>query len=202
MLKKVEDKFIPEFFKFKEKEKSVSPTFLFWDQLLDAIQILLTFIRAERESKWIEHVCSSASMIPYFFVCNRTNNVRYAPLYVLQMLNDLPREAEEEFLLGRHSIKFTPHAFQGLWSDMGVEMSVIKDTKREQSIDGFIHRGDAVLRWILSRSISGVYTKNMKSRCGLENDDDSNFLHEQHQPSCKQQDEKDILLIFNHKKII
>lgn len=83
---------------------------------------------------------------------------------------------------------------------MGVEMSAIKDTKSQQGIDGFTHRGDAVLRWILSRSISGEYAKNMKSRCGLETDDESNFFHEQHRPSNMQQDEKDVLLIFNHIK--
>lgn len=165
----MEEVFIPEFLKFKEKGESMLPTFAYWDQLLDTIGIMLTFISAERESNWLEH--SSASMLPHFFVCNRTNYARYATLYVLQMWNHLPEEAEKEFLSGNHTIKFTHHAFRGLWADMGVEMSVIKDTISEQGIDGFTLRGDAVHRWISSRSISGEYARSMKSQCGFENHD-------------------------------
>lgn len=137
-------------------------------------------------------------MIPYFFICNRKNYSRYAPLYFLQMNNDLTPEVQSE--LSKHfSIKFTSRAFRGLWSDMGVEMSVIKDNKSEGGIIGFTRRADAVIRWSLSRNIVGNYARSIKERCNQTNSDDElNFVHESEQPSQLQQDERDILKILNH----
>ena len=62
------------------------------------------------------------------------------------MLNDLPVEVKNDFSAGHFNIKFSPYAFRGLWSDMGVEISVIKDTKSESGILGFTRRGSAVIR--------------------------------------------------------
>lgn len=39
-----------------------------------------------------------------------------------------------ELRAGNGTVKFTSNAFRGLWSDMGVEMSVIKDNKSRSDV--------------------------------------------------------------------
>lgn len=138
-------------------------------------------------------------MLPYFFVCNHTNYARYAPLYFLQLLNDLPDSVKEEFKAGHFTVKLSPHAFCGLWSDMGVEMSVIKDTEGSSGIIGFTCKGDAVPRWSLSRNILAEYAKSMAQQFSSEDSEKSSkFLHEQQQPSKLPQDVKNVLLLFEY----
>lgn len=55
-------------------------------------QILLHCIRDERESNWDEHLAATVKMVPYFCICNSTNYSRYTLIYLLQMMNDLPKD--------------------------------------------------------------------------------------------------------------
>jgi hypothetical protein len=60
-----------------------SPAFKYWDMFLVAVQIILSNVRAERESDWSAHLMSSSTMLPYFFIINRTNYSRWMPVYIL-----------------------------------------------------------------------------------------------------------------------
>jgi hypothetical protein len=71
---------------------------------LVAVQIMLSNVRAERESEWSAHLMSSSKMLPYFFVTNRTNYFRWMPVYILDML-ELPAEIKSAFEKGGFSIR-------------------------------------------------------------------------------------------------
>jgi hypothetical protein len=43
-------------------------------------------------------------MLPYFFVTNKTNYVRWTPVYLLDMLN-LPDEVRSAFESGKFAVK-------------------------------------------------------------------------------------------------
>ena len=82
---------LPKLHEFQRGGYVKSPTFQFWDQLLEALQILLQNVRAEREGNWGLHLQTQRAMVPYFFAADRQHYARWTPVYILDMLN-LPRE--------------------------------------------------------------------------------------------------------------
>lgn len=68
-------------------------------------------------------------------------------LYVLlDMIFRLRDEGRIEFLAENLSIKYIPCPFRALWIDMSVEGTVMKDTKSNSRIIGFIRMNSTVLR--------------------------------------------------------
>ena len=52
---------------FEDFDKEIqNPTFVYWRQYMSLVQILLRFIRAEREGNWDLHLSSFAAMLPWF----------------------------------------------------------------------------------------------------------------------------------------
>ena len=48
--------------------------------------VLLKFIRATREINWDLQLATFRSMLPWFFICDRTNYARYRTAYWLEMI--------------------------------------------------------------------------------------------------------------------
>lgn len=55
---------------------SDSPTYAYWNSYLKAVSLLLTFLRATRESDWDMHLHSLRLMLPYFHAYDRHNYAR------------------------------------------------------------------------------------------------------------------------------
>ena len=73
---------------------------------------------------------TAASMLPYFFVTKRTNYFRWIPVYLLEMAQ-IPLDIQTAFEDGEFCFTEIPGSFNGIWSDMATEKTVIKNTKRE-----------------------------------------------------------------------
>ncbi len=82
-------------------------------------------------------------MMPYFFASNRTNYSRWLPVYILEMLH-LPESLKEILQSGQFTVRQTPGRFNGIWSDMGTEKTVIKDSKGLGGIVGITHQKSAL----------------------------------------------------------
>ena len=95
----------------------VSPTFKYWDMFLQAVEILLQNIRAERDGLWSLHLKTVYEMLPYFFVTNKNNYSRWTPAYTFDML-ELPSEIQDNFEVGSFSIRQKSGCFNGVCSDM------------------------------------------------------------------------------------
>jgi hypothetical protein len=67
-------------------------------------------------------------MLPYFFITSHTNYYRWRPVYILDMI-ELPAEIKSAFEKDEFSIRQTSGSFNGIWSDMGTEETIIKDSK-------------------------------------------------------------------------
>jgi hypothetical protein len=52
------------------------------------------------------------------------------PVYILDML-ELPAVIKSAFEKGEFSIRQTSGSFNGIWSDMGTEKTIIKDSKAQ-----------------------------------------------------------------------
>ena len=71
------------FDQFKRAPKS--QLFQFWDSYINIVQVLLRFIRAERQGSWMLHLMSTAEMVPHFFSMDRQNYSRWLPVYLADM---------------------------------------------------------------------------------------------------------------------
>jgi hypothetical protein len=71
---------------FIERKSDENPSFAFWSNYIEMVQLLLLYIRATRTSDWSLHLSSLRSMIPWFFVTDRINYSRYGPCYWLEMV--------------------------------------------------------------------------------------------------------------------
>jgi hypothetical protein len=68
------------------------------------------------------------------------------------MLN-LPSDIREAFELGQFAIHQEPSAFKGIWNDMAVEKTVIKDSKGTGGIVG------------ITRQSGSIYSRNRYQMC-------------------------------------
>ena len=75
----------------------------------------------------MKDLVTQISMMPYHFSADHVNYVRLAPVYVLQMMH-LPSDIIKAFNEG-HTCRRSPGAFKLVWSDMGTESTVMRDTK-------------------------------------------------------------------------
>lgn len=133
-------------------------------------------------------------------MCNRHNYSRWATLYAVDMCKSLPKSIEDEFNDGQFPVRFTSGKFNGVWSDLAVEMSVIKDTKAKTTgIIGFALKESAVLRWTVTRHILGGYASEMRRRSGILSP--ISEIHKQQGRSMVVRDEADVSKIMSHLHI-
>ena len=64
-------------------QSAASPMFSYWCTYIQAVQMLLMFVRATRESDWKAHVETFRLMLPFFFSLDRQN---YARLVLAKIL--------------------------------------------------------------------------------------------------------------------
>ena len=116
---------------------------------------------------------SSSKMLPYFFITNRTNYSRWMPVYILDML-ELPAEIKPVFEKGEFSIRQISGSFNGIWSDMGTEKTIIKDSKGSGGIVGITNQKSALTRHFLAS-----FSSAMNDRAGITST--SNTSHEKNE---------------------
>ena len=80
------------------------PAFMFRDMFLDATELFLLHVTADREGNWQLHLHSCSSMLPYYAFGNKVNYIRWTPIYILDMLQ-LPKSAKDAFEKGDFSVK-------------------------------------------------------------------------------------------------
>ena len=169
----IKDTTLPLFDEFIKWGCEMSPTFKYWQMFLDCAQVMLSNIRAEREGNWVEHLETTVSMVPLFFSVNRVNYARWTPVYILDMLN-LPDNVRIAFEGGEFTVRKTASSFNGIWSDMGVETTIIKDAKGQGGIVGITRKKPALVRWSVTRHIISQYASVMKDRTKPTNTEQEN----------------------------
>ncbi|CAC5365289.1 unnamed protein product [Mytilus coruscus] len=103
-----------------------------------------------------------ASIIPYMFIANRVSST-WLPVYILDMLN-LTSDIQLAFPSGQFAIRQKPVKFNGVWSDMATEKTVIKDSKGRVGIAGIARQKSAFIRWSLIRHVLAEFSVEMRSR--------------------------------------
>ena len=85
-------------------------------------------------------------MLPYFLVADKTNYARYTPVYLLDML-ELPGEVAQSFESGQFIFKAKCGSFNGIWTAVAVEKTVICDSKSNSGIVGLTRKAPALLNY-------------------------------------------------------
>ena len=103
---------------FIDSQKNVN--FRFWWRYLQMVQILLLFVRAQREENWELHLSSFTAMRPFFMRYDHLHYSRWETIYVNEM-HQLPSELLEEFLSGSFVVRRSTRKFNQVDPDQSQE---------------------------------------------------------------------------------
>ncbi|KAG1682023.1 Sprouty-related, EVH1 domain-containing protein 1 [Nymphon striatum] len=122
------------FLKSFDQELKSSATFVFWRQYMDIVQILLQFIRAEREGLWQLHLSSFARMLPWMAMYDHINYLRWGTVYLSDMyqLATTAPVVFDEFEKGNFVVKESDGKFNQVSADLALEhvTRLAEDTRR------------------------------------------------------------------------
>ena len=112
--------------------------------------IILLYIRAEKEGEWVLHLEATKKMLPYFFAAGHHNYARYAT---------------KKFQKGLHVARLSDGYFNGLWSDMLIETTLIRFGSSPQAQGGLVGitlQPNSVIRWAYSFHKLSMMIKDFK----------------------------------------
>lgn len=154
-----------KFTEFRKKLEERSHLAKFWLNYMNAVDLLLTFIRAERLRDWKLHLECVKEMAKYFHGYDRPNYSRWLSVYIADMTNlqnDAP-EVHKEFLDGNFSVQHSCRAFSSVWTDMALEQSVNRDVKIAGGLTGITRKEAARDRWFLTLHINSIIANLLTS---------------------------------------
>ena len=127
-----------------------SRTACLWiDCLIKPVMILLTFIRAERESDWPLHMQAVDEMIVLFFAAGHPNYARHG-LYYKRCMEAMPEQVLCHFLRGEHTFHHTAGLFNGIWTDMAIETTYMRYGHGGSGIIGITLKPETLKTWAYS----------------------------------------------------
>jgi len=153
--------------KFKDTGREQSATFRYWISFLDAGDTLLKLLRADREADFEMHLTAVLEVIPYFFLAGRSNYARYTPVYVAEMRHlevSAPRMFQH-MSEGGFFLKRSERTFNCIPTDQALEQSINREAKSQGGVIGYTLRKGALVRWLLTRHITGEYAERFKEMC-------------------------------------
>lgn len=80
---------------WKSDMSTKSPTFAFWDLVLQLEMLVLIFVRAHRERNFALYIDVLETLTPWFFVFDRQNYARWVPVHLRDM-KTIPEGIEEQ----------------------------------------------------------------------------------------------------------
>ena len=124
-----------------------------WSQYLEMVEILKTFIKAERTGNWNLHLATVARMLPFFAAARHNLYAKSSYVYLTDM-QKLPKEHPDVFVKfteGHHVMRRTDRHWAGLSSDHVIEQVLMRSVKS----CGGLTRGRGMAeaqraQWILS----------------------------------------------------
>ena len=123
------------FNEFIETGKAHSMTFHLWNEYIIDVEITFDYIYAEKAPNWNMHISAFAEMLCHAFAFDHQNYSRWGPVCIAEMLL-LPETAPKvntNFQEGEHVATHSENtSYNTVWSDFGLEQSVVKDSKSRE----------------------------------------------------------------------
>ncbi|KAG1698813.1 hypothetical protein GQR58_005642 [Nymphon striatum] len=124
---------------FRKAGREQSTTFCYWDTFLEMGDILLRLTCADREANLSMHLDALETKDPNMF--NHMKNVGFVVKWAEdRMFNCVP-------------------------TDQALEQTINREAKTQGGIIGFTRRKGALLRWLLTRHVTGEYSEAFKDIC-------------------------------------
>ena len=149
-----------------KSSSSNSRTGKLWLQYLEMIEILRTFIKAERTGDWNLHLQTVQAMLPYFAASGYSLYTKSARIYLQEMskLKDDHPRVHDAFEKGFHVIRRSDRYWAGLSSDLIIEQVLMRSLKTS----GGLTRGRGMsetqrLIWLLSMPATAEIMKLCKN---------------------------------------
>ena len=142
-----------ELMEFLEHASQESRTSKLWiDNLIKPVQLMMLFVRAEREGDWPLHLYAVEKMIPLFFAAGHHNYARYGLCYLNDM-KKLPDYLLVKFMRGEHVTRHQRGYWNGIWSDMFIETTFMRYGKGPGGVIGITLKPKVVKKWAYSLQI-------------------------------------------------
>ena len=173
------------------------PNYAYWTNYMRMVEILLGFIRANREGNWQLHVDTFAVMLPWLTIYDHTNYARWGPVYVADM-KGLPQTAPEvfrEFLEGNFVIKRSNKRFNQVPMDQATEW-MNRMCKLSNGIIGITRNDPARDRFCATWSERSRISHDTKSLLGLMDTDEAISTRKEALPARLKNDEKAVNKLF------
>lgn len=144
-----------------------------WVQYYSLITIVMHFIEAKRMGNWELHVDCVRAMLPIFHATGYFPYAIACQLYLQDMDSLQEKMTPEEFIKftknGFFTIRRTEKHWCGVWSDMTIEQTLMRNKK---SVGGITHgRGvtaSVLQKWIYGLPVAYHVCESMERFCGIE----------------------------------
>jgi hypothetical protein len=124
------------------------------------------------------HIQAVMETVPYFVLVGRINYSRYTPVYIAEM----KQLEEREPPMYRHMVvvvgvlhRSATRIFNCVPTDQALEQTINREANSKGCVIGFTLRNGALLRWPMTRHITGEYAEAFKELC---NSGTNGKLHE------------------------
>ena len=181
-----------------EREHSDNPNFKLWSSYMSMVEILLDFIRAEREGNWNLHLEAFAAMLPWLIIYDHTNYAKWGPVYLAEMKNleNTAPEVYAEFTNGNFVVKRSKRRFNQVPADQATEW-IYKTCKMQNGIIGITRNDQARDRFCVTWSERSQISEDTRHLFGLEDDEEeSSFTRFDSLASRRVQDADDVAKLF------
>lgn len=106
------------------------PTAKLWIQFMEYVELMNTFISAERTGDFELHLYSLQKMLPIFFACGHINYAKYGTIYyqdLIEFKNQLTEQELADYKQKCFTVRRTDNFNGGTWTDMCIEQDLMKN---------------------------------------------------------------------------
>ena len=184
--------------RFQSLGSKQSATFKYWCSFLQACDVLLHLIRADKEADFRLHLDAAMETVPYFILAGRVNYARYTPVYVSEMRQLETKQPEMLKFLDQGGFvvrRSSKSKFNSVPTDQALEQTINRDAKTTGGIIGFTRKKAALLRWLVTRHVTAQYSDGFHELCGRSSKGSS---HEELGQTRQARDRSDVLSIKDY----
>ena len=128
--------------------------------LIKPVFTILRYTRAEREGDWPLHIEAVTEMIPLFFSAGHIHYARYA-LFYLRSMESMPDDVRNHFMRDEHTMHHTAGIYNGIWSDMAIETTLMRHGKGRNGIIGITLKPETLNTWAYSMHTCNEILKDL-----------------------------------------
>ena len=155
-----------------------SPTFQYWDTVLNMELLGLIFIRSHREGNFPLYVESLKALVPWFFSLDHHNYARWIPIHIRDM-ESLPAPILKEFEEHSHwVIHKTTNRFSTIPIDQAHEQNN-EAVKSSGGAVGLTENPSAFRKWMVSGPEQARILKEFEEDLPQHKDSEYGFHHEE-----------------------